>query len=255
MKEKYEAPFRSIVPQRTNLIVRVDGRSFHTYTRSSEKPYDRQIAGAMDAGAQAVCSEMMGCRFAYGQSDEYSFLATDFDSFQSEAWFNGNVQKIASIAASISTSAFNLMRLSQTLERGIKPDGPQLRSLMTATFDARAFVIPSRSEVENYFVWRQQDAIRNSLNMLASCHYSHRELHNVSTSDRHELLQKKASTGTTARRTRGAGGLSRGVRGGGSSATCTRGRTNASRRRLRRVFGNSTVISRCLRRIASIFHA
>jgi len=255
MKEKYEAPFRSIVPQRTYLIVRVDGRSFHTYTRSSEKPYDRQIAGAMDAGAQAVCSEMMGCRFAYGQSDEYSFLATDFESLQSEAWFNGNVQKIASIAASIFTSAFNLMRTSQTLERGIKPDGPQLRSLMTATFDARVFVIPSRSEVENYFVWRQQDAIRNSLNMLASCHYSHRELHNVSTSDRHGLLQKKGINWNDCPADQRRGRVITRRERRRLVSTCTRGRTNASRRRLRRVFGNSTVISRCLRRIASIWQA
>jgi tRNA(His) 5'-end guanylyltransferase len=113
MKEKYEAPFRVLIPQQTFLILRVNGRSFHTYTGSSEKPYDRQIAAAMDAGAFAVCSEMMGCRFAYDQSDEYSFLATDFESFQSEAWFNGNVQKIASIAASIFTAAFNLTRIGQ----------------------------------------------------------------------------------------------------------------------------------------------
>jgi len=191
MKEKYEAPFRTIVPQRTFLIVRVDGRSFHTYTRSSEKPYDRRIADAMDAGAFAVCSEMMGCRFAYGQSDEYSFLATDFESFQSETWFNGNVQKIASIAASIFTAAFNLARIGQEFGQGGNADTAQLKRLAKATFDARVFVIPSRTEVENYFVWRQQDASRNSLNMLASCHYSHKELQHASFSDRHELLHKK----------------------------------------------------------------
>lgn len=191
MKDKYEAPFRLSVPQRTYLIVRVDGRTFHTYTRGSERPYDRRIAGAMDAGAQALCAEMMGCRFAYGQSDEYSFLATDFDTLQSQAWFNGSIQKIASISASIFTAGFNLARMKQAMELGMPLDGPEAQSWMMASFDARVFVIPSRSEVENYFIWRQQDASRNSLNMLASFHYSHEELLGATASDRHELLHKR----------------------------------------------------------------
>ncbi|HYZ87138.1 MAG TPA: tRNA(His) guanylyltransferase Thg1 family protein [Bryobacteraceae bacterium] len=188
MKTRYEAAFRTAVPQRTYLIVRVDGRSFHTYTRSAEKPYDREIAQAMDEGALAVCSEMMGCRFAYGQSDEYSFLATDFDSFQSQMWFNGSIQKIASISASIFTAAFNLSRLRQQVEAGRSTNGFDSKGLLTATFDTRVFVIPSRTEVRNYFIWRQQDASRNSLNMLASCHFSHKELQHATSSERHELL-------------------------------------------------------------------
>lgn len=191
MKEKYEAPCRLFVPQRTYLIVRVDGRSFHTYTRTSERPYDRLIAEAMDAGAMALCAEMMGCRFAYGQSDEYSFLATDFETLQTEAWFKGNIQKIASIAASIFTGAFNFARMGQAMELGMKLDGPEARGWMGASFDARVFVIPSRSEVENYFIWRQQDASRNSLNMLASFHYSHQELLGATASERHELLHQR----------------------------------------------------------------
>ncbi|MBL8213584.1 MAG: hypothetical protein JNK87_22890 [Bryobacterales bacterium] len=191
MKEKYESAFRLVVPQRTYLIVRVDGRSFHTYTQGSERPYDRRIAEAMDAGAQALCAEMMGCRFAYGQSDEYSFLATDFDTLQSEAWFKGNIQKIASIGASIFTAAFNYARMGQARELGVALDGAEGRTWMSASFDARVFVIPSRSEVENYFIWRQQDASRNSLNMLASFHYSHEELLNTGASERHELLHKR----------------------------------------------------------------
>ena len=73
-----------MVPQRTYIILRIDGRAFDCYTRSSVKPFDSGIAEAMDEGALAICAEMMGCRFAYGQSDEYSFLATDFETYQSE---------------------------------------------------------------------------------------------------------------------------------------------------------------------------
>ncbi len=190
MKTKYESVFRTVLPQRTHLVVRIDGRSFHTYTRSAEKPFDAAIAQAMDEGALAVCTEMMGCKFAYGQSDEYSFLATDFETHQSEPWFGGSTQKIASVAASIFTAAFNSARLRQQAEQGKQADWSQVRKLIAATFDARVFVIPSRAEVENYFIWRQQDAARNSLNMLASFHFPHKQLQRVSSSDRHELLHE-----------------------------------------------------------------
>jgi tRNA(His) guanylyltransferase len=190
MKTKYESVFGALVPQRTYILLRIDGRAFHYYTRSSVKPFDSGIAEAMDEGALAICAEMMGCRFAYGQSDEYSFLATDFETYQSESWFGGNIQKIASVSASIFTAAFNSARLKQQNNQGKETDWIHVKRLVSATFDARVFVIPSRTEVENYFIWRQQDAARNSLNMLASCHYSHKELLNASNGDRHELLRK-----------------------------------------------------------------
>jgi tRNA(His) 5'-end guanylyltransferase len=76
----------------------------------------------MDEGALAICAEMMGCRFAYGQSDEYSFLATDFETYQSEPWFGGNIQKIASVSASIFTAAFNSARFKQQNNQGKQTD-------------------------------------------------------------------------------------------------------------------------------------
>jgi tRNA(His) 5'-end guanylyltransferase len=144
----------------------------------------------MDEDALAICAEMMGCRFAYGQCDEYSFLATDFETYQSEPWFAGNIQKSASVSASIFTAAFNSARFKQQNNQGKETNWAHVKRLVSATFDSRVFVIPSRTEVENYFIWRQQDAARNSLNMLVSCHYSHKELLNASNSDRHELLRK-----------------------------------------------------------------
>lgn len=188
IKSNYEAPFRYRLPQRTYLLVRIDGRSFHTYTRNCAKPYDRNLAAALDEGALEVCRAVTGCQFAYGQSDEYSFLATDFQTHESESWFNGNVQKIASVAASLFTSAFGRARWRQLSAENA--DAQAIESALAASFDARVFVIPSRSEVENYFVWRQQDASRNSVNMLASVHYPHEELQNANLAQRHELLHR-----------------------------------------------------------------
>ena len=60
-----------------------------------------------------------------------------------------------------------------------------------ATFDARAFTIPDVIEVENYFIWRQQDASRNSVQMVAQSLYSHKELHGKNINALQELIHMK----------------------------------------------------------------
>ena len=120
----------------------------------------------------ALASEMSGCRLGFGQSDEYSFLLTDFSTEHEKMWFDGNVQKIVSVASSIFTAHFT-------------------QAFAPATFDARVMVIPRRADVEQYFIWRQLDATANSLNMLASAHYTHDELLGRSTAEKHDLLHAK----------------------------------------------------------------
>jgi tRNA(His) 5'-end guanylyltransferase len=175
MKEYYEDALRVMLPRRTYVVVRVDGRAFHSFTRELERPYSRRLAGALDQAALALCHEMIGCRFAYGQSDEYSFLLTDFETEDARLWFDGNLQKIVSVAASVFTGAFNRC----------------FEAARVASFDARVMAISQRSEVEKYFVWRQLDASANSLNMLASAHYGHAELLHKSTAEKHEMLHAK----------------------------------------------------------------
>jgi tRNA(His) 5'-end guanylyltransferase len=175
MKEYYEDALRIALPRRGYTVIRIDGRAFHSFTRELERPYSRRLAGALDAAALALCQEMIGCRFAYGQSDEYSFLLTDFEQEDSRLWFDGNVQKIVSVAASVFTGAFNRC----------------FESSRAASFDARVMAIPQKSEVEKYFIWRQLDATANSLNMLASAHYGHEELLHKSTSEKHEMLHAR----------------------------------------------------------------
>lgn len=167
MKSQYENRTRYSLPRRTYTIIRIDGKAFHTYTRGSERPFDYALMEQMDVAAQALCKEAMGCRLAYGQSDEYSFLLTDFSSPTTEAWFDGNIQKIVSVAASVFTSAFGDLR---------------------ANFDARVFTIPDNIEVENYFIWRQQDATRNAIQMAAQSCFSPKQLHGVNTDALQEML-------------------------------------------------------------------
>jgi tRNA(His) guanylyltransferase len=142
------------LPGRTYTLIRIDGKAFHTYTRGCKRPYDRELMADLDTTAAALCKEIDGARLAYIQSDEISILLTDFEKPGAQTWFDGNVQKITSISASLATAHFNAARLV----RGVRT---------LACFDARVWTIPDASEVANYFVWRQQDALRNSLSMAA----------------------------------------------------------------------------------------
>jgi tRNA(His) 5'-end guanylyltransferase len=172
MKSDYEDALRLYVPRRSHVVVRIDGRSFHQFTKKLERPYCRPLADALDAAAVKLCGEMIGCRFAYGQSDEYSFVLADTEPAGAALWFDGNVQKIVSVAASVFTAAFNKAYAGDD----------------AASFDARVLVIAQRAEVEKYLLWRQLDASANSLNMLASAHFPHKELLGKSTSEKHDLL-------------------------------------------------------------------
>ena len=113
MKADYESRTRYLLPRRTFMLVRVDGRSFHSYTKNCARPYDEGLMADMDETALALCAELTGARLAFTQSDEIQVLLTDFDTPQTEAFFDGNLQKICSIAASIATARFNQARLAR----------------------------------------------------------------------------------------------------------------------------------------------
>lgn len=174
MKNNYENRTRYMLPRRTYTIIRVDGKAFHTFTKGLPRPICPVLTAAMDLTANALVKEIQGAKFAYTQSDEISVLITDFDNEQTEAWFSGNIQKMTSVAASIATAEFNK---NFTIVR----DKPAL-------FDARVFTIPDRTEVANYFIWRQKDCVRNSLQMFARTYFSHKDLQNKSSSEIHEML-------------------------------------------------------------------
>lgn len=175
----YEAAYNHKFTRRTPLIIRVDGKAFHTFTRGCKKPFDQDLINAMAHAATETAKEMQGFKLAYVQSDECTFLLTDYDDLRTGAWFGYEVNKIVSIAASAFTAHFNWYW-------HIRCDQPY----STAMFDARAFNVP-RDDWQNVFIWRQQDWARNSLQMLSRAHYSHKELEGKNTADMHELLYEK----------------------------------------------------------------
>lgn len=169
MKRNYEDRARHYLIRRMPVVVRLDGKAFHTLTRGCTKPFDAAFADAMLDASLAVFDEAQGCKAAYIQSDEASFLLSDFDTLQTDAWFDNNKSKIESIAASCMTAHF-----SASLGR-------------IGLFDARAFNLP-REEVANYFLWRIKDWERNSVAMYAQSCFSPKQLHGKGRADQHEML-------------------------------------------------------------------
>jgi len=174
MKSYYENRTKTFLPRRTYTIIRIDGKAFHSYTRGLVKPFDDKLMSDMNDTAKYLCSNIQGAKLAFVQSDEISILLTDFDTFTTDAWFDGNVQKMVSVSASLATAKFN-----------------QLRPDKIALFDSRVFTVPTSAEVANFFIWRQQDTVRNSISSLAQSLYSAKELHGKNTSQMQDMCIAK----------------------------------------------------------------
>jgi len=196
MKKNYENRTRILLPRRTYTIIRIDGKAFHTYTKGCERPFDDGLIEDMDATACYICKNVQGAKFAFVQSDEISILMTDFEKIGTDAWFDGNIQKIVSVAASLATSKFNYYRALRIMRgvEGAVADAKMLEriyNMKLAEFDARTFTIPSDVEVENYFIWRQQDTVRNSISSVAQTLYSSKELNGKNMSQQQDMIHEK----------------------------------------------------------------
>ena len=144
---------------------------------------------------------IQGAKIGFVQSDEISILMTDFETHQTDAWFDGNIQKIVSISASLAASKFNQLRwmryVNERYNDGADDDPVSwewfegVRKLKLADFDARTFTIPSKTEVMNYFIWRQQDTVRNSISSIAQSLYSTKELHGKNMSEQQDMIHEK----------------------------------------------------------------
>ena len=186
----YEAATRFELPRRSYTIIRVDGKAFHTYTRGLDRPFDYGLTEDMDKTAEALCKEIMGAQFAYVQSDEISILVTDFAQTNTQAWFGNGLQKMCSISAAVATEAFNRARLIRACGdmdgdlRGEMLAKEYIENVKGAMFDSRVFQIPQPVEVENYFLWRYKDCLRNSISSVAQSKFSHKELHGKTSSNK-----------------------------------------------------------------------
>lgn len=186
--KSYELAFRVVLPRRLPVVIRIDGKAFHTYTAKCQRPFDPRLGDAMVGVAKKLCEEVQGVQLAYTQSDEISLLVHSYKKLNTSAWFDNQVQKMASVAASIASAHFTAESWKIWATQG--QEGPTLGTLKPAVFDARCFVLPE-ADVCNYFLWRQQDASRNSIQMLARSLYSHKECTDKNASELQEMCFKE----------------------------------------------------------------
>ena len=194
MKSYYENATRNYLPRRMPVIIRIDGKAFHTFTKELDKPFDKHIIYAMKETAKYLCKNVQGCKLAYTQSDEISLLLTDYDTLETDAWFGYNIQKMVSVSASMATLAFNHAFVESVISEYVynKKEIPDCYSnkFETALFDSRVFVLP-KEEVCNYFIWRQQDGIRNSKQALGQKYLSYNELYGLKTDEIVKKLEEE----------------------------------------------------------------
>jgi tRNA(His) 5'-end guanylyltransferase len=198
MKSHYENIPKTHLTRREPVIIRIDGKAFHTFTRGFQRPFDNILIESMQETMKYLCENIQGCKLGYCQSDEISLLITDYETINTAAWFDYQVQKMCSISASMATLAFN-RAFNEKVESanidsyvGLNVGFEYLSALDKAVekgamFDARCFSIP-KEEVCNYFIWRQQDATRNSIQMVGQANFSHKELQNKSCNEIQDML-------------------------------------------------------------------
>ena len=197
MKEFYESVPKTRLVRRMPVAIRLDGKAFHTFTRGFEKPFDEVLGRAMRETMKYLCENIQGCVLGYTQSDEITFILVDYQNLNSCAWFDYEVQKMCSIAASMATMAFNKFFTKNVnyFEMTHEHDDTINEYCTTlvnaaekgAMFDARCFNIP-KEEVCNLIYWRQLDATRNSIQMVGQANFSHKELQNKSCNMIQEML-------------------------------------------------------------------
>ena len=187
MKNNYENITRYYLTRRMPVIIRIDGRAFHTFTRGFKKPFDDILVSTMQDTMKYLCENIQGCVLGYTQSDEISLVLTDYAELTTDAWFGNNLQKMCSVSASMATVAFNKF-LYDNMPAEEENSGTYYKALEKgAMFDSRVFTI-SKEEVCNYLIWRQQDATRNSIQSVGQANFSQKELHGKSCNKIQDML-------------------------------------------------------------------
>jgi tRNA(His) 5'-end guanylyltransferase len=173
----YETAADQFVPPDMYIIARLDGRGFTKLTKEVldlEKPFSAIFRDAMKETLIHLMNSGFTIQYGYTQSDEISLLF-----HQDDHSFSRKYRKLLSIPAGEASAAFT---------HALHHNG---------VFDCRLCILPNLDLVADYFLWRAEDAHRNSLN--AYCYWKLREqgksvteatnqLKKLSVAEKNELL-------------------------------------------------------------------
>lgn len=207
----YENITRHYLTRRLPVIIRIDGKAFHSFTRGFNKPFDEVFVKSMQETMKYLCENIQGCVLGYTQSDEITLVLVDYQNRESDAWFDNNIQKMVSVSASMATMAFNRIFQSEIYKYendwrcSLTPQSVQIQenhqkyvetlkkaARKGAMFDSRVFTLP-KEEVVNCLIWRQQDATRNSILSVGQAYFSHNELNGKKCDEIQDMLMLNRS--------------------------------------------------------------
>lgn len=193
----YENVTRTYLTRKLPVIIRLDGKAFHSFTRGFKRPFDEILVKSMQETMKYLCENIQGCVLGYTQSDEITLVLVDYQSRESDSWFGNNILKMVSVSASMATLEFNRTfhaLCNDYLAKSENPDeeAKYLWALSKAVakgamFDSRVFTLP-KEEVVNCLIWRQQDATRNSIQSVGQANFSDKQLYKKSTDEIQDML-------------------------------------------------------------------
>lgn len=189
--KQYEDVNKTRLINKLPVVIRFDGCHFHTFTRGMGKPFDDVLINVMAKTLESLCKEIPGCVLGYTQSDEMTLVLVDYDRLETQPWFGNVLRKIESVGGALATRNFNHI-YREEIESLKDSDNYSLYKsrIDKAIFDCRAFNVPI-FEVENELIWRQQDCIRNSINLFGQSYFSHRQLQGKKCNQVKEMLLKE----------------------------------------------------------------
>lgn len=163
------------------LMARIDGKCFSKFTKGLKRPFDERFVRLMVATTKHLVGESEAL-LGYCQSDEITlYWNLDKEQYSNrEYWFGGKFQKLTSVLASTASSFFasNL------------PEYLPEKMGQYPVFDCRVWNVPDLEHVYKNFLWRLNDATKNSVSMMAHHHFSHRFLQGKTCDEMKGLLQE-----------------------------------------------------------------
>lgn len=162
------------------LVVRLDGKSFHTFTKGLERPYDQSLSDLMVATMKALVDRFQA-NIGYTQSDEITLVFLSEPEDRGDLNFDGRLQKIETLTASFASVYFN-----KHLRNYLPQKADEL-----PIFDSRAFAVPNAQEAYHSLLWRQQDCTKNAISMAAQSMYKQSELQGKNGSELQEMMFQK----------------------------------------------------------------
>lgn len=157
------------------VYVRIDGRSFHTFTRGLQKPFDPDFAWTMKETTKHL-HDRTNAFISYVQSDEISLAYLE----PSKMPFETRLFKLESVLAGMASAAFCIYGSKTKLKDRIEKFIPH--------FDCRVCQMPLE-EVPNMLLFRERDCLKNAITLESLEHFSNKQIHKKNSEEKIEMLK------------------------------------------------------------------